>query len=496
MQPLLVAQAEAAPLLPSLLALYAGALVLLAIVLAVAAPALRALGTHGFLRGGDLALGFAATVGMWALGYVAMMRPGLLAGEVLFALTLASPAVMGWFAARRGSATPWKVGAVSATVNLLIVGSLFSRDAADVWREGALWIGGLYAGSIALAVLGGWVAARLGGMLRAQRATDAVNLFATVSAVTVFLLLITGGLVTGLEEGLAVPDWPNTFGHNMLLYPLSEMKGGVYYEHVHRLFGTLVGLTALVLAALAWAERAPSPIRWGSVALLAAVTLQGLMGGMRVTGTITMSQASEDLAPSIAFAVMHGVFGQAVFAGLCVLAVVSCPAWRTQRAVVQRAASNPAVALIVILVMQLVLGALYRHLQLPSADGGPPAQPKWAMHAHLSWSVVALAACIWAGIKAMRAARPEGASGQEVGDASPRVGLRRVGAALHGLVTLQVILGFLALVWVLKRDSASIPVLEVVFTTAHQATGALLLASAAMAWAWFLTVPERAQRTA
>jgi heme A synthase len=118
------------------------------------------------------------------------------------------------------------------------------------------------------------------------------------------------------------------------------------------------------------------------------------------------------------------------------------------------------------------------------------------MHAHLSWSVVALAACIWAGIKAMRAARPEGASGQEVGDASPRVGLRRVGAALHGLVTLQVILGFLALVWVLKRDSASIPVLEVVFTTAHQATGALLLASAAMAWAWFLTVPERAQRTA
>ena len=62
-----------------------------------------------------------------------------------------------------------------------------------------------------------------------------------------------------------------------------------------------------------------------------------------------------------------------------------------------------------------------------------------------------------------------------------------------GLVTLQVVLGFLALIWVLKRDSAAIPALEVVFTTAHQATGALLLASAAMAWAWFLTVPaERA----
>jgi cytochrome c oxidase assembly protein subunit 15 len=397
---------------------------------------------------------------------------------------------MGWLAARRGAATPWKVGAVSATVNLLVVGSLFSRDAGDVWQEGLLWIGGLYGASIALSVFGGWVAARMGGMLRAPQGGDPVNLFATVAAITVFLLLITGGLVTGLEEGLAVPDWPNTFGHNMLLYPISEMKGGVYYEHVHRLFGTLVGLTTLVLAALAWANRAPSSIRWGATALLAAVTLQGLMGGIRVTGAITLSQASEDLAPSITFAVMHGVFGQAVFAGLCVLAVASCPAWRDARAAVARAASNPGVALIVILLVQLVLGALYRHLQIPSPDGGAPAQPKWAMHAHLSWSVVALAACIWAGIRAMRAgAAPEGVVAEAACAGSK--GLRRSGAALHGLVTLQVVLGFLALIWVLKRDSAAIPTLEVVFTTAHQATGALLLASAAMAWAWFLTVPAQ-----
>lgn len=488
--PSLVAQADPSFSLPGFLALYAGAVAALAVLLAIAVPMLRALGA-GALRGGDLALGFAATVCMWTLGYIAMMRPGLLAGEALFALTLSAPAVLGWLAARRGAATPWKVGAVSATVNLLVIGSLFSRDAGEVWREGLLWIGGLYGASIALSMFGGWVAARMGGMVRDRQGSDPVNLFATVAASTVFLLLITGGLVTGLEEGLAVPDWPNTFGHNMLLYPISEMKGGVYYEHVHRLFGTLVGLTTLVLAALAWANRSPASIRWGATALLAAVTLQGLMGGMRVTGAITLSQASEDLAPSVAFAVMHGVFGQVVFAGLCVLAVASCPAWRERRAAVTRMASNPAVALIVILLVQLVLGALYRHLQIPSPDGGAPASPKWAMHAHLSWSVVALVACIWVGIKAMR----EGATSGASGDAVTKVacagsnGLRRTGAALHGLVTLQVVLGFLALVWVLKRDSAVIPTLEVVFTTAHQATGALLLASAAMAWAWFLTVP-------
>jgi hypothetical protein len=112
------------------------------------------------------------------------------------------------------------------------------------------------------------------------------------------------------------------------------------------------------------------------------------------------------------------------------------------------------------------------------------------MHAHLSWSVVALAACIWAGIKAMRAGAASEGVGAEAACAGSK-GLRRTGAALHGLVTLQVVLGFLALIWVLKRDSAAIPTLEVVFTTAHQATGALLLASAAMAWAWFLTVPAQ-----
>ena len=56
-------------------------------------------------------------------------------------------------------------------------------------------------------------------------------------------------MVTSKNVGLAVPDWPTTFGYNMFLYPLSRMTGAVYYEHAHRLFGSLVGLTTLVLAA-------------------------------------------------------------------------------------------------------------------------------------------------------------------------------------------------------------------------------------------------------
>jgi cytochrome c oxidase assembly protein subunit 15 len=60
--------------------------------------------------------------------------------------------------------------------------------------------------------------------------------------------LITGGLVTGLKAGLAVPDWPTSYGHNMLLYPLAEMSGGKYVEHAHRLYGMLVGVTAITVA--------------------------------------------------------------------------------------------------------------------------------------------------------------------------------------------------------------------------------------------------------
>ncbi|MFN9956993.1 MAG: COX15/CtaA family protein, partial [bacterium] len=103
-------------------------------------------------------------------------------------------------------------------------------------------------------------------------------------------MIVLGGIVTGYEAGLAVPDWPNSFGHNMLLYPVSEMKGGIFYEHAHRLFGMLVGLSSFTLAALCWRHERRASIRWAASALLFMVCVQGLMGGLRVTGMFTLSQ--------------------------------------------------------------------------------------------------------------------------------------------------------------------------------------------------------------
>jgi len=50
-------------------------------------------------------------------------------------------------------------------------------------------------------------------------------------ACATFPLLFIGGLVTSKGAGLAVPDWPTTFGHNMFLYPWSKMIGNIFYEH-------------------------------------------------------------------------------------------------------------------------------------------------------------------------------------------------------------------------------------------------------------------------
>lgn len=47
---------------------------------------------------------------------------------------------------------------------------------------------------------------------------------------------------------MAVKGWPDSYGANMFLYPISLMNNPhIYLEHTHRLFGSLVGLTTLVL---------------------------------------------------------------------------------------------------------------------------------------------------------------------------------------------------------------------------------------------------------
>ena len=430
-----------------------------------------------------LAIGFATTVAMWAIGYFAMMRPGTVAGEAIFGLMIVA-ALLGGFVAGKFAPTASKAqcairgakaGVMSASANLLIVGSLFgSGTEASVWKALATWVGGLVLSSIVIMGIGGAIGA--GGARWTPRLSAAAT-FARTTCVAIFLLLVTGGLVTGLEAGLAVPDWPNSFGHNMLLYPLAEMKGGVYYEHAHRLYGMLVGVSAVTLAVLVLRSKCTRIVRMLAIVGLVMVAAQGVMGGLRVTGHLTMAQDAEAMKPSLALAVVHGVFGQIVFAVYCWLAVLLGPRW-TSDAIApvtgSARASTMSRVLVVVLLMQLVSGALYRHLQVPQPNAAP-THPAWAMHFHVTWALVVFVTALFVGLRAMRVS----------GSSAP---LRAVGHGLLMLVGLQVAFGIGSLVMVILRKGAPIPTLEVVFTSLHQSTGALLLGTSAVLAAWWWRV--------
>jgi heme a synthase len=162
------------------------------------------------------------------------------------------------------------------------------------------------------------------------------------------LLIVAGGLVTNTGSALAVPDWPTTFGHNMFLYPWAEMVGGVFYEHTHRLLGSLVGLLTLALAASLW----PAGGRWRLLGIVAAVAVvtQGVLGGLRV---VLLQHA---------LAIVHGCLAQAFVALLAVIMVLTGPrrdAYATRE--VDPALRTLAVAAAGLVYLQVVFGAFLTH---------------------------------------------------------------------------------------------------------------------------------------
>src|SRR5688572_17934935 len=89
-------------------------------------------------------------------------------------------------------------------------------------------------------------------------------------------------MVTSTNSGLSVPDWPTTYGRQMFAFPLNQMVGGIFYEHGHRLIATVVGMLTIGLVVWLWrVERRAWVRRLGWIGL-AAVVLQGLLGGLTV----------------------------------------------------------------------------------------------------------------------------------------------------------------------------------------------------------------------
>jgi heme a synthase len=170
---------------------------------------------------------------------------------------------------------------------------------------------------------------------------------AVTTVVATFVLILFGGLVTNTGSALAVPDWPTTFGHNMFLYPWSQMVGGVFYEHSHRLLGSIVGMLTLALAALLWREG--GVLRWLGLVAVAAVIVQGVLGGLRVV------LLRETLA------IVHGCLAQAFFALAVAVALLTSRTHHLPVQGIDPSLRRLTLAAAGVVYFQIVLGALITH---------------------------------------------------------------------------------------------------------------------------------------
>ena len=223
----------------------------------------------------------------------------------------------------------------------------------------------------------GWVALR---WRERQNHVPWLHGYVVVVALSILVLICSGGMVTSKNAGLAVPDWPNSYGYNMFAFPVSRWVGAVFLEHTHRLAATVVGtLTIGLVLLLVLAERRRWVRTLGYVAF-GLVVLQGVLGGLRVVLVADW------------IGIFHGCTAQAFLALVSVVALVTSRWWLALGAPDSRRPQDPAILagfgrkLIVIAVLiyvQLALGAAMRHAHAGlSIPDFPTAYGHWWPQVH------------------------------------------------------------------------------------------------------------------
>ncbi len=282
----------------------------------------------------------------------------------------------------------------------------------------------------------------------ASRETDTpwIHRLALLTSASTVGLIFVGGLVTNTGSGLAVPDWPTTFGYNMFLYPWSKMVGGIFYEHSHRLIGSIVGLLTLILALLLWFKEPSRLLRWLGAVAVVAVVLQGILGGLRVV----LVSAGDGLA------ILHGCLAQAFFALTVTLALLTSREWnqKPKKIAIPDAGALKRLCLLItgFVYVQIIFGAMLTH------SGS-------LLQAHLLFAALI---SIHVSLLAVRILRYH----------SDQSKLVRPVTILLGLLGAQILLGVGS--YVARFTSLVIPhapLIGLALPTTHRVTGALMLAT-------------------
>lgn len=271
-----------------------------------------------------------------------------------------------------------------------------------------------------------------------------LHIVACITACTIFPLVIVGAGVTSKEAGMAFPDWPTSSGH-LINPPAWWQQEATRWEHGHRLIGWTVGMLAILLVLFSWSNG--GRIRFFGLATLIAISIQGVLGGLRVTEISTT------------LAMLHGIWGQLCFCLACVMALMVSRDWTTPSSpkpivagdLLQRLCLFTAIAIFI----QLVLGSALRHFHVDVA-----------LILHLIWVVVVTLGVGWVMLWVIGLSR-----GRDL--------LHVLGWSLGLLMAVQLLLGGMTLI-VTRMGGVNSYLLTWAIPSAHVAIGALLLACSIM----------------
>lgn len=298
-------------------------------------------------------------------------------------------------------------------------------------------------------------------------------------------LIWVGGLVTTYDAGMAVPDWPGTYGYNMFLYPWQTWLYGPFdllIEHGHRLLAAVVGMVAIVATVCAWMGEPRRWVTWMAAGVLVAVVAQGMLGGFRV------------IQDDRTLAMVHGCFASACFALATGVSVVTSRWWwmmgpgadgegqlRTQ---LGRSTVWLGGCLFVACLAQVVLGAQLRHVQPDTT----PGVFRHLVEAHVGTALLVALIGKWVWWRLRRCGE---------------LALSRPSRLLLALVAVQWGLGIVTWIvnygvvvhserwaWAARYVILSKGYIESLIVTGHVATGQLLVAFSVVIWLRLMRTAE------
>jgi len=270
----------------------------------------------------------------------------------------------------------------------------------------------------------------------------AVHRFSVFVVYWTVLLFVAGALVTSKDAALSVTDWPKS--HGTWVPPLAALQGGDLFEFSHRVVAGGLGILTLALAVLLWIMEKRSWLRWLGLIAVLGVAVQAILGGQVVIRLLHYW-----------LPVVHACFAQIVFGAVLAIAVFTSKWWVSERPRLEDKGTpsihSVAILNAAVIYIQVILGAAFRHKEIPI----------WP---HMAGALLVLAMVIWTAV-ALRKRFPQSRE------------FSRARILLHAIFGTQFLLGLGAYWSRLTTVDAPQPMpVMVTLTVIHTVVGAILFA--------------------